>query len=100
MSKLTGHCPEHGAWILDTACPLCEAGEVELDDEGDETDRVTVKLHAAICSLMWIAQQPCTMDAEGSSDDTPCSETEACLTEWCLPCYARVSLRKIRPEEE
>ena len=44
-------------------------------------------------ALKWIAQQPCTMDAEGASAGCNCSETGACATEWCLSCYARVALR-------
>ena len=47
----------------------------------------------AIEGLRWIAQQPCTMDCEESSEDTECIETQACCTEWCLPCYAKSVLR-------
>lgn len=42
--------------------------------------------------LEWIANQECRMEAEGSSDDTECCETGACITEWCLSCYARAAL--------
>lgn len=47
----------------------------------------------AIDALQWIAQQTCTMNAEGSSEDTECIETEACCTEWCLSCYAKGALK-------
>ena len=39
-------------------------------------------------ALQWIAQQTCGMDAEGASKNTTCAETSACISEWCLPCYA------------
>lgn len=42
--------------------------------------------------LRWIAEQPCHMCAEDASTDTTCDETGADATEWCLPCYARVTL--------
>jgi len=48
-------------------------------------------------ALAWIAQQPCTMDAEGASDNTDCTETGACATEYCLSCYARAALRGEEP---
>jgi len=44
-------------------------------------------------ALQWIAQQPCRQDAEGACDDTDCSQTGACLTEWCFPCYAKEILK-------
>jgi len=50
-------------------------------------------LSKALEGLRWVALQTCTFDAEGASDDTPCTETEACLTEYCLSCYAQVVLR-------
>lgn len=46
----------------------------------------------ALSSLQWIADQPCEQRAEGSSEDFSCTETGACATEWCLPCYARSAL--------
>jgi hypothetical protein len=53
-------------------------------------------LDASLNTLEWIAQQPCTQDAEGASEDCDCIETGACITEYCLPCYARNALRDIR----
>lgn len=49
--------------------------------------------------LRWIAQQSCAETAEGASDDTPCTETEACATEWCLSCYAKVVLAEVAQGE-
>lgn len=43
-------------------------------------------------ALRWIAGQFCKMEAEGSNESTDCVETDACVTEFCLPCYARVAL--------
>lgn len=40
-------------------------------------------------ALRFIAGQPCRAEAEGSGPDLRCSETGACVTEWCHPCYAR-----------
>ena len=45
-------------------------------------------------ALQWIGQQPCRMDAPGASGNCDCAETCACLTEYCLPCYARSVLKK------
>ncbi len=37
----------------------------------------------------------CSMDAEGADEETHCSETGACITEWCLGCYAEVHAKNI-----
>lgn len=84
------HCPK------DKGCPYCNhanavdayraAGSPEVPDVPDAPID-------AVEGLRWIAQQPCTMDAENASRDTECIETEACCTEWCLPCYAKGVLR-------
>jgi hypothetical protein len=43
-------------------------------------------------ALGHIGAQPCQCAAEGSGEGFPCSETGACPTEWCLPCYAKHSI--------
>lgn len=56
------------------------------------------ELQEARHALQWIAQQTCTMDAEFAAPDTACTETGACITEFCLSCYARVVLKS--PKEK
>ena len=41
--------------------------------------------------LQWIADQPCER-APGHVSFRACAESGDCLTEWCLPCYARAAL--------
>lgn len=52
------------------------------------------RLRKAEESLNWLlnnlAIRDCEHDAEGSDETTPCTETGVCITEYCLPCYARV----------
>ena len=43
-------------------------------------------------ALNWIAQQPCARRPDDAEGYTPCSETDDCVTEWCLSCYARAAL--------
>lgn len=76
--------------------------EVKLLRQGkgwaeERATKAETALREARKHLQWIAQQPCTMDAEMASDDTLCTETGACITEFCLSCYAKVALRK--PDE-
>jgi hypothetical protein len=39
-------------------------------------------------ALEWIAQQPC----ESDEPDMECKEQNLCITEYCLPCYAKFAL--------
>jgi len=76
--------------------------EVKLLRQGKEwaeerAEKAETAFRAARKHLQWVAQQSCTMDAELASGDTPCTETGACITEFCLPCYAKVAIRK--PDE-
>lgn len=65
-----------------------------------ELERVTAERDAMVAALGWIALQPCIMEAEGASEDTDCSETSACITEWCLPCYAREHMKSCETSGE
>jgi len=56
-----------------------------LRDARAQLERVREKLKR-------VADQACTYDAENASEDCPCTETSACLTEYCLSCYARTVL--------
>lgn len=53
---------------------------------------VTPPLGGARRLVEMLAIQVCTQDAEGSVPGLPCSETSACITEWCWPCHARAVL--------
>lgn len=47
-------------------------------------------------ALEWIGQQFCERSPAGSS--WLCAESGDCITEWCLPCYARAALGVERAE--
>lgn len=51
-------------------------------------------------ALQWLVlqlyQERCTRDAEGADETTDCTETGACLTEYCLPCYARKMMQALK----
>lgn len=52
-------------------------------------------------ALRFIADQPCQTpiyyhDEYPSEGITECAETDKCVTEFCLPCYARVHLEQHR----
>lgn len=73
-------------------------GSVEILKE--ENSFLQTELEAARVALQWIADQPCQMDAEGSDKNCDCTETGACTTEYCLPCYAKTALRSSRAKAE
>ena len=39
-------------------------------------------------ALIFIAQQGCEGTSPSASEDRVCGDTQDCITEWCLPCYA------------
>ncbi len=60
-------------------------------------------------ALQFISDQQCQTpiiynDAEPQDGITECTETEKCITEYCLPCYAKAHLkqhyRMVVPEED
>jgi hypothetical protein len=65
---------------------------VERDALRSQVEALTKERDHYSDALRWIAGQPCGHFAEGSSADTPCLETDACCTEWCLSCYAKATL--------
>ena len=65
---------------------------VERDALRSQVEVLTKERDHYSDALRWIAGQPCGHFAEGSSADTPCLETDACCTEWCLSCYAKATL--------
>jgi hypothetical protein len=76
-------------------CPACHgAGWANVRAIKAESDLADLRAAGEKLAeaMQWIAQQPCQHDAEGASDALPCSETGACITEWCLPCYAVAAL--------
>jgi len=42
-------------------------------------------------ALEWIAQQPCA-NKSNVKKYTACTESDDCITEYCLPCYAKKAL--------
>lgn len=44
-------------------------------------------------ALQWIAQQP----HDKRYGSRRCTETDLCITEYCLPCYAKATLSALRP---
>lgn len=47
-------------------------------------------------ALQFVADQQCQtpIEYEGGGGYTECSETDKCVTEYCLPCYAKAHLKQ------
>ena len=65
-----------------------DAGRILLREAAAALDRQEAELSAFKGHLTFIAQQFC----EGGGNR--CSETEMCVTEYCLPCYAKAAIRQ------
>ena len=91
------NCEKHKGQNM-AMCPICLLEVFSKTD--DENLKLKKQLETAVDGLKWVANQHCTMDAEGASDDTNCSETSACITEWCYPCYCKQTLKTIQEESE
>ena len=86
------HAEEHREWIASNgACALCTrlVGEDYLKANRALGQRVA-ELEAG---LIFIAQQGCEATSPSATEDRNCEDTQDCITEWCLPCYASAYLR-------
>lgn len=82
-------------------CPLCEReqGEGHVEDcmiakalnSSPVATAYTDRVRKMEAGLKWIAQQRCQGGC-GPDKYTDCAETDACVTEYCLPCYAKCAL--------
>lgn len=77
----------------DTGMPMSSRSRRESAVVGVET--IVRKIQQLAASsleehLQFIADQPCELP----SDYVSCKETSVCVTEYCLPCYARAALKK------
>lgn len=68
--------------------PACPVEERLLKSATLEYESLTATIAELRKHLKWIADQPCC----GSWEDRDCKDTEDCITEWCLPCYARQAI--------
>ena len=59
----------------------------------NELDAIAERIRKAARALGWIAQQECGASSPSAAKDMACCETQDCITEWCLPCYATGHLR-------
>ncbi len=93
-----------GAWFNwhdepDCKCSWClavrytEAQHVEAAEAGIALAKQNVELIAVRDrlreGLKWIGQQFCQRTMESDALARPCSNSGDCITEWCLPCYAK-----------
>ena len=109
LCRVRGHERVQGDWPEDSVCPRC--GDLEVHqalqrwwDEGYHQGRKEVAdMHRLSRmqareprfreALELIAKLKCLDWAEGCDDGFDCSETSACITEWCPPCVAKATLR-------
>lgn len=73
---------------------ICDHPEGPYGPAQTKADLVTAQARVRELegNLQWIADQSCTYDAENAREWFPCTDTSACLTEYCLSCYARAVL--------
>lgn len=80
-------------------CSACLKPSAEAAQEAISVtaDQATARVKQLTQALAWIGQQFC---ARRPNDPglvrvwSPCTETEMCITEYCLPCYAKSALRE------
>jgi len=81
--------------VVNNELCISESDAQELYAHCDDLLTEVKRLREAREALEWIAQQFCTI-----YDDSDCLQTDHCVTEYCLPCYARAVLRGNTEEEE
>jgi hypothetical protein len=69
--------------------------EASQEREGKMQQREQAWRNALQWLVLQLYQERCTRDAEGAGEITDCTETGACITEYCLPCYARKMMQAL-----
>ena len=56
-----------------------------------ERDALRAEVARLRAALEWIGTQPCSRAPEDDGTERHCPTSGDCITEWCLPCYARAA---------